>query len=51
MQPTPYVPPAIKVAGDASQIVMGLGFAGGDIRGEYLVGGTEFLDDESPESD
>ncbi len=46
MQPTTYTAPTIQVAGDAREIVLGLGYVGSDIRGEYMTGRPDFLSDE-----
>ncbi len=40
-----YVAPELKLAGEANEVVLGLGGAGSDLAGEIIVGHMEFQAD------
>jgi hypothetical protein len=42
----PYIAPQLELAGEADQVVLGMGRAGADLFGEYLDQGGGFLSDE-----
>jgi hypothetical protein len=41
-----YIAPEVKLAGDAREVVLGLGLAGPDFAAEDIFGAAEFLEDE-----
>lgn len=45
----PYVAPELKLAGEAGQVILGLGRTGSDFFGEYLDQGGGFQSDAGEE--